>query len=180
MRILTDLSTRFKLLGGFAFVVIITVIVALSSVNLTLGAIDASEKIITIKDVSFNRVKTAQNDLDTFDYVTLAYLNGGAMPKSEFLQKSETSLKDFSDMVKSFNENRIGQEESSEEYKQNILAVKAKAAEFVSIYEQRVQPLIAQDKNSDALANYIRLDLPVYKQLSDVLKKVIVDQNIKV
>ena len=180
MKFLTNLSTRIKLLGGFAFVVIITVIVAFSSVNLTLNAIDASEKIITIKDVSFKRVQTAQNELDSFDYVTLAYLNGGAMSKSEYLQISQTSLKDFIDLVNSFNENRIGQEESSEVYKQNILAVKAKTNEYVSIYEQRVKPLIDQDKNSDAIANYIRLDLPVYKQLSDLLKKIIIDQNVKV
>ena len=64
MSFFANLSTRAKLLSGFAFVVLLNIVVAATAVRLNLNSIGVSEQIVFIQGVSFHKVKTAQQALE--------------------------------------------------------------------------------------------------------------------
>ena len=180
MQFLKDLTTRTKILCGYAFVVILTMIVASTCVNLSLQANDISDRIITINNVSFAKVQSAQLDVEATSKVNLVYLNDNAMTKDEYLKNGPAVFKSMVEKIDAFNENRIGGEQSDDIYKQTILELKAKVAEYADFYEKKVIPLVIQDKNDDAMTVFIREGLPKRAEINQRLSYLIKAQTQKV
>ncbi len=180
MQFLKDLTTRTKILCDYAFVVILTMIVASTCVNLSLQANDISDRIITINNVSFAKVQSAQLDVEATSKVNLVYLNDNAMTKDEYLKNGPAVFKSMIDKIDAFNENRIGGEQSDDIYKQTVLELKAKVAEYADFYEKKVIPLVIQDKNDDAMTVFIRDGLPKRAEINARLNYLIKAQTNKV
>ncbi len=180
MSFFANLSTRAKLLSGFAFVVLLNIVVAATAVRLNLNSIGVSEQIVVIQDVSFHKVKTAQQALENSASSTLEFLNDEDADKNEFLQKIDATLTELQQDIAAFNENRIGNGVADEAYKNTILEMKQLVVNYASIFNDEIRPLILQDKKQDAMKHFIKNELPLFANLKEHTDALIAGQNARV
>ncbi len=180
MSFFANLSTRAKLLSGFAFVVLLNIVVAATAVRLNLNSIGVSEQIVVIQGVSFHKVKTAQQALESSASSTLAFLNDEDADKNDFLQKIDATLTELQQDIAAFNENRIGNGVADEAYRNTILEMKQLVVNYASIFNDEIRPLILQDKKQDAMKQFIKNELPLFANLNEHTDALIAGQNARV
>lgn len=180
MSFFANLSTRAKLLSGFAFVVLLNIVVAATAVRLNLNSIGVSEQIVVIQGVSFHKVKTAQQALENSASSTLEFLNDEDADKNEFLQKIDATLTELQQDIAAFNENRIGNGVADEAYKNTVLEMKQLVVNYASIFNDEIRPLILQDKKQDAMKHFIKNELPLFANLKEHTDALIAGQNARV
>lgn len=180
MSFFANLSIRTKILSGFAFVVLLNIVVGVTAVRLNLNGISISERIVAIHDISFHKVKTAQQALEDSAFSTLAFLNDENADKNEFLQKNDATLTELQQEIAAFNENRVGHGVPTESYKNTIEEMKQFVVKYASYFNDEMRPLILQDKRQDALECFIKDELPLYANLNEHTDALIDGQNARV
>ncbi len=180
MSFFANLSTRTKILSGFAFVVLLNIVVGFTAVRLNLNGISISEQIVAIQDVSFHKVKTAKQALEDSAFSTLAFLSDENADKNEFLQKIDATLTELQQEIAAFNENKVGHGVPTEIYKNTVFEMKQLVVKYASYFNDEMRPLILQDKKQDALKRFIKEELPLYANLNEHTDVLIDGQNARV
>lgn len=119
-----------------------------------------------------------QRALDKANDVIVSYLNGKATHdhNEAFIADSVGKIEEIAKVSSVMNENIIGDLPSSEHYKNNILTVKKQASVLVAEYKQKVVPLVAANKLSEALDVYIYEVLPITNNCLELYQKLIDEQ----
>ncbi len=181
MKFLENLKTRTKLLLGFGLVVLMTVLVAVTSVKSNIESIDAAHNIDTILSRSYDRVNNTQTALLNANILAIRYLNpwDQSISTQEYEAQMNAMIKQISEAASVMNENKIGDIDSSEEYKRDVLNVKRSVAEFIKIYNENIPPLIAENRKTDALNSFLVQVFPAAVQ-SLVYYRNLIDGQIEV
>ena len=179
MDLLRNLSLRMKLMLGFGFLNILIIVTSGFAVINTSKNIDASYNVERILGKSYSRVMNTQRALDNANDVIVSYLNGKATHdhNEAFIADSVGKIEEIAKVSSVMNENIIiGDLPSSESYKNNILTVKKQANELVADYKQKVVPLVAANKLTEALDVYIYEVLPITNRCLELYQKLIDEQ----
>ena len=178
MDLLRNLSLRMKLMLGFGFLNILIIVTSGFAVINTSKNIDASYNVERILGKSYSRVMNTQRALDKANDVIVSYLNGKATHdhNEAFIADSVGKIEEIAKVSSVMNENIIGDLPSSEHYKNNILTVKKQASVLVAEYKQKVVPLVAANKLSEALDVYIYEVLPITNNCLELYQKLIDEQ----
>ena len=178
MDLLRNLSLRMKLMLGFGFLNILIIVTSGFAVINTSKNIDASYNVERILGKSYTRVMNTQRALDKANDVIVSYLNGKATHdhNEAFIADSVGKIEEIAKVSSVMNENIIGDLPSSESYKNNILTVKKQASVLVADYKQKVVPLVAANKLSEALDVYIYEVLPITNNCLELYQKLIDEQ----
>ena len=178
MDLLRNLSLRMKLMLGFGFLNILIIVTSGFAVINTSKNIDASYNVERILGKSYSRVMNTQRALDNANDVIVSYLNGKATHdhNEAFIADSVGKIEEIAKVSSVMNENIIGDLPSSEHYKNNILTVKKQASVLVADYKQKVVPLVAANKLSEALDVYIYEVLPITNNCLELYQKLIDEQ----
>lgn len=178
MDLLRNLSLRMKLMLGFGFLNILIIVTSGFAVINTSKNIDASYNVERILGKSYSRVMNTQRALDNANDVIVSYLNGKATHdhNEAFIADSVGKIEEIAKVSSVMNENIIGDLPSSEHYKNNILTVKKQASVLVAEYKQKVVPLVAANKLSEALDVYIYEVLPITNNCLELYQKLIDEQ----
>ena len=178
MDLLRNLSLRMKLMLGFGFLNILIIVTSGFAVINTSKNIDASYNVERILGKSYSRVMNTQRALDKANDVIVSYLNGKATHdhNEAFIADSVGKIEEIAKVSSVMNENIIGDLPSSESYKNNILTVKKQANELVADYKQKVVPLVAANKLTEALDVYIYEVLPITNRCLELYQKLIDEQ----
>lgn len=178
MDLLRNLSLRMKLILGFGILNILIIVTSGFAVINTSKNIDASYNVERILGKSYTRVMNTQRALDKANDVIVSYLNGKATHdhNEAFIADSVGKIEEISKVSSVMNENIIGDLPSSEHYKNNILTVKKQASVLVAEYKQKVVPLVAANKLSEALDVYIYEVLPITNNCLELYQKLIDEQ----
>ena len=178
MDLLRNLSLRMKLILGFGILNILIIVTSGFAVINTSKNIDASYNVERILGNSYTRVMNTQRALDKANDVIVSYLNGKATHdhNEAFIADSVGKIEEIAKVSSVMNENIIGDLPSSEHYKNNILTVKKQASVLVAEYKQKVVPLVAANKLSEALDVYIYEVLPITNNCLELYQKLIDEQ----
>ena len=178
MDLLRNLSLRMKLILGFGILNILIIVTSGFAVINTSKNIDASYNVERILGKSYSRVMNTQRALDKANDVIVSYLNGKATHdhNEAFIADSVGKIEEIAKVSSVMNENIIGDLPSSEHYKNNILTVKKQASVLVAEYKQKVVPLVAANKLSEALDVYIYEVLPITNNCLELYQKLIDEQ----
>lgn len=178
MDLLRNLSLRMKLILGFGILNILIIVTSGFAVINTSKNIDASYNVERILGKSYTRVMNTQRDLDKANDVIVSYLNGKATHdhNEAFIADSVGKIEEIAKVSSVMNENIIGDLPSSEHYKNNILTAKKQASVLVAEYKQKVVPLVAANKLSEALDVYIYEVLPITNNCLELYQKLIDEQ----
>lgn len=178
MDLLRNLSLRMKLILGFGILNILIIVTSGFAVINTSKNIDASYNVERILGKSYTRVMNTQIALDKANDVIVSYLNGKATHdhNEAFIADSVGKIEEIAKVSSVMNENIIGDLPSSEHYKNNILTVKKQASVLVAEYKQKVVPLVAANKLSEALDVYIYEVLPITNNCLELYQKLIDEQ----
>lgn len=178
MDLLRNLSLRMKLILGFGILNILIIVTSGFAVINTSKNIDASYNVERILGKSYTRVMNTQRALDKANDVIVSYLNGKATHdhNEAFIADSVGKIEEITKVSSVMNENIIGDLPSSEHYKNNILTVKKQASVLVAEYKQKVVPLVAANKLSEALDVYIYEVLPITNNCLELYQKLIDEQ----
>ena len=178
MDLLRNLSLRMKLILGFGILNILIIVTSGFAVINTSKNIDASYNVERILGKSYTRVMNTQRALDKANDVIVSYLNGKATHdhNEAFIADSVGKIEEIAKVSSVMNENIIGDLPSSEHYKNNILTVKKQASVLVADYKQKVVPLVAANKLSEALDVYIYEVLPITNNCLELYQKLIDEQ----
>ena len=178
MDLLRNLSLRMKLILGFGILNILIIVTSGFAVINTSKNIDASYNVERILGKSYTRVMNTQRALDKANDVIVSYLNGKATHdhNEAFIADSVGKIEEIAKISSVMNENIIGDLPSSEHYKNNILTVKKQASVLVAEYKQKVVPLVAANKLSEALDVYIYEVLPITNNCLELYQKLIDEQ----
>lgn len=178
MDLLRNLSLRMKLMLGFGFLNILIIVTSGFAVINTSKNIDASYNVERILGKSYSRVMNTQRALDKANDVIVSYLNGKATHdhNEAFIADSVGKIEEIAKISSVMNENIIGDLPSTESYKNNILTVKKQASELVADYKQKVVPLVAANKLTEALDVYIYEVLPITNRCLELYQKLIDEQ----
>ena len=178
MDLLRNLSLRMKLILGFGILNILIIVTSGFAVINTSKNIDASYNVERILGKSYTRVMNTQRALDKANDVIVSYLNGKATHdhNEAFIDDSVGKIEEIAKVSSVMNENIIGDLPSSEHYKNNILTVKKQASVLVAEYKQKVVPLVAANKLSEALDVYIYEVLPITNNCLELYQKLIDEQ----
>ena len=178
MDLLRNLSLRMKLILGFGILNILIIVTSGFAVINTSKNIDASYNVERILGKSYTRVMNTQRALDKANDVIVSYLNGKATHdhNEAFIADSVGKIEEIAKVSSVMNENIIGDLPSSEHYKNNILTVKKQASVLVAEYKQKVVPLVAANKLSEALDVYIYEVLPITNNCLELYQKLIDEQ----
>ena len=178
MDLLRNLSLRMKLILGFGILNILIIVTSGFAVINTSKNIDASYNVGRILGKSYTRVMNTQRALDKANDVIVSYLNGKATHdhNEAFIADSVGKIEEIAKVSSVMNENIIGDLPSSEHYKNNILTVKKQASVLVAEYKQKVVPLVAANKLSEALDVYIYEVLPITNNCLELYQKLIDEQ----
>ena len=178
MDLLRNLSLRMKLILGFGILNILIIVTSGFAVINTSKNIDASYNVERILGKSYTRVMNTQRALDKANDVIVSYLNGKATHdhNEAFIADSVGKIEEIAKVSSVMNENIIGDLPSSEPYKNNILTVKKQASVLVAEYKQKVVPLVAANKLSEALDVYIYEVLPITNNCLELYQKLIDEQ----
>lgn len=178
MDLLRNLSLRMKLILGFGILNILIIVTSGFAVINTSKNIDASYNVERILGKSYTRVMNTQRALDKANDVIVSYLNGKATHdhNEAFIVDSVGKIEEIAKVSSVMNENIIGDLPSSEHYKNNILTVKKQASVLVAEYKQKVVPLVAANKLSEALDVYIYEVLPITNNCLELYQKLIDEQ----
>lgn len=178
MDLLRNLSLKMKLMLGFGFLNILIIVTSGFAVINTSKNIDASYNVERILGKSYTRVMNTQRALDKANDVIVSYLNGKATHdhNEAFIADSVGKIEEIAKVSSVMNENIIGDLPSSESYKNNILTVKKQANVLVADYKQKVVPLVAANKLTEALDVYIYEVLPITNRCLELYQKLIDEQ----
>lgn len=178
MDLLRNLSLRMKLMLSFGFLNILIIVTSGFAVINTSKNIDASYNVERILGKSYSRVMNTQRALDKANDVIVSYLNGKATHdhNEAFIADSVGKIEEIAKVSSVMNENIIGDLPSSESYKNNIQTVKKQASELVADYKQKVVPLVAANKLTEALDVYIYEVLPITNRCLELYQKLIDEQ----
>ena len=178
MDLLRNLSLRMKLILGFGILNILIIVTSGFAVINTSKNIDASYNVERILGKSYTRVMNTQRALDKANDVIVSYLNGKATHdhNEAFIADSVGKIEEIAKVSSVMNENIIGDLPSSEHYKNNILTVKKQASVLVAEYKQKVVPLVAANKLTEALDVYIYEVLPITNNCLELYQKLIDEQ----
>ena len=178
MDLLRNLSLRMKLILGFGILNILIIVTSGFAVINTSKNIDASYNVERILGKSYTRVMNTQRALDKANDVIVSYLNGKATHdhNEAFIADSVGKIEEIAKVSSVMNENIIGDLPSSEHYKNKILTVKKQASVLVAEYKQKVVPLVAANKLSEALDVYIYEVLPITNNCLELYQKLIDEQ----
>ncbi|MCI7025509.1 MAG: methyl-accepting chemotaxis protein [Succinatimonas sp.] len=167
-----------KLILGFGILNILIIVTSGFAVINTSKNIDASYNVERILGKSYTRVMNTQRALDKANDVIVSYLNGKATHdhNEAFIADSVGKIEEIAKVSSVMNENIIGDLPSSEHYKNNILTVKKQASVLVAEYKQKVVPLVAANKLSEALDVYIYEVLPITNNCLELYQKLIDEQ----
>ena len=178
MDLLRNLSLRMKLMLGFGFLNILIIVTSGFAVINTSKNIDASYNVERILGKSYTRVMNTQRALDKANDVIVSYLNGKATHdhNEAFIADSVGKIEEIAKVSSVMNENIIGDLPSTESYKNNILTVKKQANVLVADYKQKVVPLVAANKLTEALDVYIYEVLPITNRCLELYQKLIDEQ----
>lgn len=178
MDLLRNLSLRMKLMLGFGFLNILIIVTSGFAVINTSKNIDASYNVERILGKSYSRVMNTQRALDNANDVIVSYLNGKATHdhNEAFIADSVGKIEEIAKVSSVMNENIIGELPSTESYKNNILTVKKQAGKLVADYKQKIVPLVAANKLTEALDVYIYEVLPITNNCLELYQKLIDEQ----
>ena len=178
MDLLRNLSLRMKLILGFGILNILIIVTSGFAVINTSKNIDASYNVERILGKSYTRVMNTQRALDKANDVIVSYLNGKATHdhNEAFIADSVGKIEEIAKVSSVMNENIIGDLPSSEHYKNNILTIKKQESVLVAEYKQKVVPLVAANKLSEALDVYIYEILPITNNCLELYQKLIDEQ----
>lgn len=178
MDLLRNLSLKMKLMLGFGFLNILIIVTSGFAVINTSKNIDASYNVERILGKSYSRIMNTQKALDKANDVIVSYLNGKATHdhNEAFIADSVGKIEEIAKVSSVMNENIIGDLPSSESYKNNILTVKKQANVLVADYKQKVVPLLAANKLTEALDVYIYEVLPITNRCLELYQKLIDEQ----
>lgn len=178
MDLLRNLSLRMKLMLGFGFLNILIIVTSGFAVINTSKNIDASYNVERILGKSYTRVMNTQRALDNANDVIVSYLNGKATHdhNEAFIADSVGKIEEIAKVSSVMNENIIGELPSTESYKNNILTVKKQAGKLVADYKQKIVPLVAANKLTEALDVYIYEVLPITNNCLELYQKLIDEQ----
>ncbi|MBO8415000.1 MAG: methyl-accepting chemotaxis protein [Proteobacteria bacterium] len=147
MRILANIKTKTKLLLGFGLVILLTILVSATAVKSNIESIQAATDIDTILTRSYSRVNNTQTALLNANILAINALNpsNGAnkLSADEFETQMNALIKQIGEAASVMNENKIGDLDSSDKYKQDVLNVKTSVAQWVQLYNQNVAPVLA-------------------------------------
>lgn len=179
MGFLNKLSLRMKLILGFAVLILLIFLTSAVAVNNTTNNIDASYHVDRILNKSYNRVMNTQRSLNIANTSIIAYLSrpGANTDKNEqFVAESMSKIEAIAKVSAVMNENIIGDLDSSANYKQNILNVKAQVPKLTEFYKSEVVPLILAGKNNEALSAYLNKVFPEVNECLSLYQKLIDEQ----
>lgn len=178
MDLLRNLSLKMKLMLGFGFLNILIIVTSGFAVINTSKNIDASYNVERILGKSYSRIMNTQKALDKANDVIVSYLNGKATHdhNEAFIADSVGKIEEIAKVSSVMNENIIGDLPSSESYKNDILTVKKQANVLVADYKQKVVPLVAANKLTEALDVYIYEVLPITNRCLELYQKLIDEQ----
>lgn len=179
MGFLNKLSLRMKLILGFAVLILLIFLTSAVAVNNTTNNIDASYHVDRILNKSYNRVMNTQRSLNIANTSIIAYLSrpGANTDKNEqFVAESMSKIEAIAKVSAVMNENIIGDLDSSANYKQNILNVKAQVPKLTVFYKSEVVPLILAGKNNEALSAYLNKVFPEVNECLSLYQKLIDEQ----
>lgn len=179
MDFLNKLSLRMKLILGFAVLILLIFLTSAVAVNNTNNNIDASYHVDRILNKSYNRIMNTQRSLNIANTSIIAYLSrpGANTDKNEqFVAESMSKIEAIAKVSAVMNENIIGDLDSSANYKQNILNVKAQVPKLTVFYKSEVVPLILAGKNNEALSAYLNKVFPEVNECLSLYQKLIDEQ----
>src|SRR5574344_1589649 len=179
MGFLNKLSLRMKLILGFAVLILLIFLTSAVAVNNTTNNIDASYHVDRILNKSYNRVMNTQRSLNIANTSIIAYLSrpGANTDKNEqFVAESMSKIEAIAKVSAVMNENIIGDLDSSANYKQNILNVKAQVPKLTVFYKSEVVPLILAGKKNEALSAYLNKVFPEVNECLSLYQKLIDEQ----
>ena len=179
MGFLNKLSLRMKLILGFAVLILLIFLTSAVSVRNTNNNIDASYHVDRILNKSYDRVMNTQRSLNIANNSIIAYLSrpGANTDKNEqFVAESMSKIEAIAKVSAVMNENIIGDLDSSANYKQNILNVKAQVPKLTGLYKSEVVPLILAGKNNEALSAYLNKVFPEVNECLSLYQKLIDEQ----
>ena len=179
MGFLNKLSLRMKLILGFAVLILLIFLTSAVAVNNTNNNIDASYHVDRILNKSYNRIMNTQRSLNIANTSIIAYLSrpGANTDKNEqFVAESMSKIEAIAKVSAVMNENIIGDLDSSANYKQNILNVKAQVPKLTVFYKSEVVPLILAGKNNEALSAYLNKVFPEVNECLSLYQKLIDEQ----
>lgn len=162
MSFFANLKTRAKLLLCFSVVLLLTLLVAGTSVKSNIESIDAAQNIDTILTRSYGRVNSTQSALLNANILAIRYLNpwDQSMSMEEFDKQINTLLTQVREAVAVMNENKIGDLDSSPAYKQDVLNVKKSVADFLKLYDETIPPLLASNQRTEAMNQFLTVVFP--------------------
>ena len=180
MYIMRNVSVKGKVITSFALILAMLFVVAAIAVKVNLDSVAGAYNVYRIMGKSYGRVMNTQRALEAANENALIYLKSdeAADPASE----ADKLLSDFENIFKVssvMNENVIGDLPSPPDYKQNVLEVKSRVGEFLDTYRSKVDPLIREGRNQEALKAYLEIGLPACETALDYYKKLI-DKQISV
>lgn len=179
MGFLNKLSLRMKLILGFAVLILLIFLTSAVAVNNTNNNIDASYHVDRILNKSYDRVMNTQRSLNIANNSIIAYLSrpGANTDKNEqFVAESMSKIEAIAKVSAVMNENIIGDLDSSANYKQNILNVKAQVPKLTGLYKSEVVPLILAGKKNEALSAYLHKVYPEVNECLSLYQKLIDEQ----
>ncbi len=180
MYIMRNVSVKGKVITSFALILAMLFVVAAIAVKVNFDSAAGAYNVYRIMGKSYGRVMNTQRALESANENVLLYLESeqAGDPAAE----ADKLISDFENIVKVssvMNENVIGDLPSPPDYKQNILDVKSKVADFLDTYRSKVDPLIREGKNGEALKAYLEIGLPACEAALDYYKKLI-DKQVSV
>ncbi len=180
MYIMRNISVKGKVITSFALILAMLFAVAAIAVKVNFDSAAGAYNVYRIMGKSYGRVMNTQRALEAANENALLYLKSdeAADPASE----ADKLLSDFENIFKVssvMNENVIGDLPSPPDYKQNVLEVKSSVGEFLDTYRSKVDPLIREGRNQEALKAYLEIGLPACEAALDYYKKLI-DKQVSV
>jgi methyl-accepting chemotaxis protein len=180
MYIMRNVSVKGKVITSFALILAMLFVVAAIAVKVNLDSVAGAYNVYRIMGKSYGRVMNTQRALEAANENALIYLKSdeAADPASE----ADKLLSDFENIFKVssvMNENVIGDLPSPPDYKQNVLEVKSRVGEFLDTYRSKVDPIIREGRNQEALKAYLEIGLPACEAALDYYKKLI-DKQVSV
>ncbi|MCR5536727.1 MAG: methyl-accepting chemotaxis protein [Succinivibrio sp.] len=158
-----NLSTRMKLVTSFAFILVMTMLVASFSVISNRNAIATAQHINTVLGRSYVRVANTQQALQSCHNFALDYLaqDNPSMSRSEFIAKLDSEFDAIGKVAAVMNPDVIGDMSSPPDYKQDVINVKNSVAEVMKAYREKARPKMVNSTREEALDAYLKLVMPV-------------------
>ena len=179
MSFLSNLKTKTKLLGSFALLIVLTIIVACATVYSSMGSVDSANRITSIIETSFVKIKRAQDYLSDANATTLAYLNGEDTEHT-YLQNIGPTLQKLTNEVQGFSEQHMGTEDMDQNDVAIIRDIKKLVAEYANFFNSQIRPLIEKGNDEEAMKLFLHTELHLFEQIIDRTNDLILSLNHKI